>query len=920
MGKAQTKSSRKRRSVRTKSKGIGTSGYSNANDGNHYYESFPIIPGEEHQAETQKNESKIGSIKIFEDPGNPLGNAVDFCVENITALHAKTMELTCASSVDMGSVVKPCQEKSLDQLLGDFFLSDNIETRDENEGGMASTDDRDTENLSSKKSKNGWKKTKNIFKRKIFSLPDNSIEDSDNDDLWNGIADDNDPEVDDIITISIGSEQDTLFGNLGNTATWTTIGDPLPEPYEESLTNDTKVVFDEKKFGDEGVGTEKGIETSDKQCEMFFSASTLLALPSCLRERDSDTDDTLERGDMVIPRDFTKEPSMLTLREDSSPSIKSVRKREISDDIDDEEPKVEFEMILDDSRFGKRKWGKVTPWKKLESLFATSSNSRSSGGKRRRRNSRSRSTRSLSSARSANSVITTNNEKSESTETEVVLNDKIRRKRSFQSKILGLSSRTRSMPVPRTRIPSWKKRVVSGSPEQKNSSNMEDFLITNAEVVSTKDEAKSVESTLAGTEGDSLPCSPSDEESTSEMSTHVDTEAAEIKDLSSTAVMGLHEWSWGVFNMDQKEEEEGHNVADEMSQDAGDERDSATDYTPEDGDTYSSDNDSNHDGWIMNEDQLMTFSEEDHSSAYTSTHSSVASVDEGDNAILKATSERPPLSSKKSGKPKFRAFPKSIRKTFAPKKKRRNLDGFTKDVRVNAESNDVKATDSDSDSDSAAIEAVWQKKETKGSFFSSLASSKKETPPLEDRDDDYTAGSIQENNDARFATSGGAFFKAKQFLRQQSSRKRSNTISSSSTVDSSRSMNTVTNPASASKDIITVVTTSKNENVDAATIDTAPTSVNKSPSSRSTRSHQHEYVPSPLLDENPVYDDDHDDRDSAYDESDSAYDEASVSSSSASTSASTNSQSWARDDDEFQSEGILYAGFDFFMSPGVIRE
>ncbi len=910
MGKAQTKSSRKRRSVRTKSKGIGTSGYSNANDSNHYYESFPIIASEEHQAETQKNEAKIGSIKTFEDPGNPLGNAVDFCVDNITALHAKTMELACASSVDMG------QEKSLDQLLGGLFLS---ETRDENEGGVVSTDYRDVENPNSKRSKIGWKKTKNIFKRKIFSLPDNSIEDSDNDDLWEGIADDIDPEVDDIITISIGSEQDTLFGNLGNTDTWTTIGDPLPKPYEESLTNDTKVVSDEKKFGDEGVGTESGVETSDKRCEMFFSASTLLALPSCLRERNSDTDATLEKGDMVIPRDFKKEPSIHTLQEDSSPSRKSVRKREISDDIDDEEPKIEFEMILDDSHFGKRTWGKVTPWKKLESLFANSNNSRSSGGKRRRRNSRSRSTRSLSSARSANSVTTTNNEKSESTETEVVLNDKIRRKRSFQSKLLGLSSRTRSMPMPRTRIPSWKKRILSGSPEDKNSSNMEDFLsTTNAEDISTKDEAKSVESTLAGTEGDSLPCSPSDEESTGEMSTHVDTE---IKDLSSTAVMGLQEWSWGVFNMDQKEEVD-HNVVDDMSQDAGDEHDSATDYTPQDGDTYSSGNDSNHDGWIMNEDQLMTFSEEDHSSAYTSTHSSVASIDEGDDAILEATIERP-HNSKKSGKPKFRAFPKAIRRTFAPKKKKRSLDGFTKDVRVNAESNDVKATDSDSDS--AAIEAVLQKKETRGSFFSSLASSKKAAPPLEDRDDDYTAGSIQENNDARLATSGGAFFKAKKFLRQQSNRKRSNTISSSSTVDSSRSnmalmgstsVNTVTNPVSASKDIITVVTTSKNENVDAATIDAAPTSVIKSPSSRSPRSHQHEYVPTPLLDPNPVDDDDHDDRDSAFDESDSAYDESSVSSS----SASTNSHSWARDDEEFQSESILYAGFDFFMSPEVIRE
>lgn len=912
MGKAQTKSSRKRRSVRTKSKGIGTSGYSNANDSNHYYESFPIMASEEHDAEIQKNEAKIGSIKSFEDPGNPLGNAVDFCVDNITALHAKTMELT--SSVDMGSVVKPCQEKSLDQLLGDLFLSNKIEARDENEGGEVSANDRDSENPNSKRS---WKKTmkgKNIFKRKKSSLPDNSIEDSDNDDLWSGIADDNDAEVDDIITISIGSEQDTLFGNLGNTATWTTIGDPLPEPYEESLTNHVKVVSDEKKFSDEGVRTEKGVETSDKRCEMFFSASTLLALPSCLREPNSDTDADLEKGDMVIPRDFEKQPSMLSLQQDSS--TKAIRKREIKNDIDDEEPKIEFEMILDDSRFGKRKWGKVTPWKKLESLFATSNSSRSSGGKRRRRNSRSRSTRSLSSARSASSVITSNNEKSDSTETEVVLNDKIRRKRSFQSKLLGLSSRTRSMPIPRTRTPLWKKRVVSGSPEDKNNLNMEDFLTTDAEDVSTKDEGKSVESTLAGTEGDSLPCSPSDEESTDEMSTHIDTETTEIKDLSSTKVMGLQEWSWGVFNMDQKEEED-HDLADEMSQ--GDERDGASDYTPQDGDTYSNGNDSNHDGWIMNEDQLMTFSEEDHSSNYSSTHSSVASIDEGDDAMLEATSERP-SNSKKSGKPKkregLRAFPKSIRKTFAPKKKKKALDGFNKDVRVNAESNDDKA--SDSDNDSAAIEAVLEKKETKGSFFSSLAPSKKASHALEDRDDDYTAGSIQENNDARLATSGGAFFKAKQFLRQQSNRKRSNTISSSNTVDSNRSNmamgTTVTNPVSASKDIITVVTTSKNENIDAATIDTAPTSVIKSPSSR-----QHEYVPSPLLDESPVDDDDHDDdRDSAYDESDSAYDESSVSSSSA--SASTNSRSWARDDDEFQSENILYAGFDFFMSPEVIRE
>eukprot|EP00531_Pseudo-nitzschia_arenysensis_P000659 CAMPEP_0116144646 /NCGR_PEP_ID=MMETSP0329-20121206/16121_1 /TAXON_ID=697910 /ORGANISM="Pseudo-nitzschia arenysensis, Strain B593" /LENGTH=964 /DNA_ID=CAMNT_0003640099 /DNA_START=162 /DNA_END=3056 /DNA_ORIENTATION=- len=964
MGRAQTRPSRKRlSSVRTKSKGAGASGQTNGNDSNQYYESFPVSRSRSNspvQNDNEiKNDAKSGVIEPAEDPGNPLGNAVDFCVDNINALHTKTMELNCVNSVEMGGVVKPCQGKSLDQLFGDLFLYNQNETQEENEGGVKSTDARDLEaqdsfeRSSSKRSRNGWKKTmkistgKNILRSMSTKRKISATEDDDNSLLWNGVADENEPEVDDIITISIESEEDTLFANLGNTATWTTIGDSPPEILEETLTSDSNEISNENTFGDEGVEAKKDDVTSDTRCEMFFSASSLLALSSCLRERTSETDPDIEKGDMVIPRDFEKEESMRSLQEDSSPPTKATSMKTKSysaspgssfNDVDEEEPKVEFEMILDDSRFGKRKWGK---WKKLESLFGTSGNSRCSStstttsstrrGKRRRR-SRSFSGKSMSSAKSVNSIVTTSCEKEDSSEMKVVLNDKVKRKRSLQSKLLGLSSRSRSTPIPKKRIPSWKKkRITSDRQESEHTTNTGDLLTTNDDEKKSSEESEVMKSPVALNEEDDLQCPASKEERKDVISSDNDSNTSSIKDISSTAVMGLQEWSWGVFNLDQKQEddeEEDDRDVDHKSQDTRDDCDSGTDYTPQDGDTFS-----NHDDWIMNEDQLMSFSDDDsrksgHSSDYASTTGSMAYTDEADtDSLIEMTTDSiiphqshsaTQKSSKKVTKRRL-ALPKSIRKTFAPKKKTRSLDGFTKDVGVYPEThNDTRA---DSDSDSTAIEAVLEPKEqSRGTFFPSLSSSKnKAASPLEDRDDGHTTANVRDKNSSssrnggRIASAGGAFFMAKKFLTQQSNKKRQTTImSSASTVDSS-----VTDPAPSTKDIITVVTNSNNNyHIDAATIATASAPVIRSPSrSTSIKNHQQpDYV--------PVDNHDDDDRDSACDESQSVFEESSVSSSSSSSSsssASTSSRSWARDDDDAQSEGFLY-GLDFLLSPEVIRE
>jgi hypothetical protein len=458
---------------------------------------------------------------------------------------------------------------------------------------------------------------------------------------------------------------------------------------------------------------------------------------------------------------------------------------------------------------------------------------------------------------------------------------------------------------------------------------------------------------------ESLQYSESDEEITAAIPKQSDGKIAETKELSSTPAMGrdLHKWSWGVFNRDHRKEkgDDAENLGDIPLFGPMEEYDSATDYTAQDVETYFNDDDINQDGWIMNEDQLASFSEEDdsrktgNSDGYTSTNGSITSCGDFDDECEHGSDEETIDSKSFHGSENlpikmsfknltisregFLALSKSIRKSFTNEKKKRKMPiDVSIDICMDAESCDEKGITANDTS--TTIEAVLLTKAIRPPFFQSFKSLKRSpskksmTIPSEDRDDSCTSNDVRQNrSDGRIASNDTGFSKAKNFWKQQSSsmkppRFRTQTHptkSSSRIVDSTnviKSTGTFVNagpdPALTSNGVVTVEDKPKKKNDVSQSVATTFTS--STMSTIPSKNHLHEYPPDQnrisLLDIHP-YDEDKEDYGDE-NERGSVCEESTASS-------STCSRSWARDDNDTQLEDFFY-GFDLFRSNEVIRE
>jgi len=907
MGKARRKPSPKRptttRAVAAATANAATNNTINSKDDiNNCYESFPIIRSRSRsrsQSRTRSvdatqeeaivmfphspsNQPKAETPDSLEDPGNPVGNAIDFCVNGVNDMRAKSVDLCFLQHTDVCSLSRPFEITNFEQVLEDVWLCNKLagkiettkdilngETPEEDKSGniIENAQDESMKLSSSKRGKHGWKKTLMIVPSKKFlrsmglkrkkSLTkadenNKAVDDDEESLIWNGIMDKTEPgpEGDDVHlkSLSRDSDEDTLFTNLND------VDDDSIDTAgtKESQTQTKTTPGKENDFGDEGPEKQEGAP-DDTSCHFYLASSTLCSnFSSTLQEGTVDKDVIPENGDLVISRNFEAEKQTEKVKSNTrlSPKISIVPSSTThangkKGDVE-EEAKVGFEIILADSRFGHRKWGNKTPWKKLE-VFLTMSGA------------------SLST-------------------------------KSLAGRSLASRKSTRSLPILR------KQRVSDRSRRHKKASSI------------------------------SKPRRSSWKQITARAFNTSDSSAMPVKDQSSTTVMGLHQWSWGVFAKDPKEVKEQEDCDDiddvdstnnpetrasiqvplvgatigDHDHDGYDSTDDCTtdDDTRHDGDAYSQSRDGStigleegsircfedftHDGWIMDEDQLVSFEDDDTRKTCNSysyhTNFSDYSFDENETddsvvdrefreTVIKARSLSRDNETEKSSTPAMtqgkkgvemsntkREFFLSLRKSFSfnKKKGKKGRIDISSDISVNAELCDSNATEADG---ASVIEAVLL---TRGVV-----------PPLK-----VTAS---EHRDESSSTTGG---------RSRGTSRRGVNPSS----ESKQSSSLVTNKGSAftkskkfwkpkhdspspstSKDIITVVTSSSKDCLD-------------------------RYNSVALFDEESHEGDDFDD---------------------SSASSSTNSP-WETDDDDTQSEDNLHFVFEheFYSSHShnVIRE
>jgi hypothetical protein len=882
----------------------------------------------------------------------------------------------------------PFQTTNFEQVLEDVFLCNklarkiettqgilNDETTEEDKSGniIENAQDETMQLYSSKSGKHGWKKTLMIvpskkflrsmsLKRKKSSTTadqNNKVNDDDDEEslVWNGIMDKDEPgiAVDGIHAkaLSRDSDEDTLITDLNDVDTRNTTN------LDDDSIDTTGTMESQKDFGDEGPEKQEGA-TDDPSCNLFFASSTLCSnLSSTLQEGTVDKDDIPEKGDLVIPRNFeTEKPTeKVAINPQRSPKISIVpsstmhsngkKGQKTSHDDAGKETKFEFEMILEDSRFGHRKWRKMTPWKKLESSLAT----RSLAG------------RSLTSRKSTRSLPLLRKQRLQSTGT--AFSDRSRRQKKASS-------------VSKPRLSSWKKMMVASIAEVQHRRSMAQRREIGVSKTRYSGD-KSMESADPSIDSDPLEYSESDEDTTARAVNTSDSSAMPAKDQSSTTVMGLHQWSWGVFAKDPKALKEQEDCDDidnvdstnnpktqdgisvpffgaatgDHDHDGYDSTDDCTteDGTQQDGDSYSQSQDgstigleeggdsyfedSTRDGWIMDEDQLESFEDDDTKKTGDScsyhTNFSYYSFDEEENddsivdrefgeAVMKVKRSRIKLSrdntTEKSSTPAMTQWKKgvevsdtkrefflgkSIRKSFSfnKKKGKKGRINISSDVSVNAESCDSDDIEADG---ASVIEAVLLKKgvvppdsEYRDESSSTTSGRSRGTnirggnPSSASKKNSNSSSSIVNNR-------GSTFTKSKKFWKQQRKPEQAasaamvavTAIGVGSTKSRRRRWNT-RNPLkndipSASKNIITVITAS------------APVA-NRT---KTNKDYLDRFDSVALFDEESHEGDDFDD---------------------SSASSSTNSP-WERDDDDTQSEDNFHYGHEFYSSHShnVIRE
>ncbi len=589
MGKAATGSTQKHQSKASVSR-ISTSSGSETN----YYD-FPIIPTKSRsrspEQSTMRSSDKPAEIPEYSevDPGNPLGNAVDLIVNTVSFV---------TPEIGMGSVLKPyttCQDKDLQKFLEDCLLLDHTGRNSKK------SDDKSTTNVSQtssgKRSKHGWRNNKFILKRK---KSDGSLKDDD--DLWKGIIDKKEGDVDDIITISM-SDDDTLFIDLEEDNTWTTFSSPEDRHQNILAIDISKVVASKEKI----KGTTKG------------------AAPSTSESHHLDEENVKEEA---------KEP----------------------------------ENII------------IAQWQVIEAFFATNNASKENQTEPSPSNATAK-VDIVEETKKEEPESIANEKSSTSNDSEAPESDKTTsRKQKLRSSILALSSRTRSNSShSKNRKLSWKKVKFLKVIRKARSSS--DSIASDEDFVST-DENTIADDKFSGRQdksGESLQNSVSEEGGTDLDSKHSEGQTIETPSQSSTTAAGLPVWTLWFFNMNMNQNEENdEDYKDDSgsqslidSQPFEDTTCSGTDDNTKDSGTILSDNDTNHDSWIMSIDQLASFSGDESrktekSDDSSSTNSSCSSSEFADRYQQN-------MKRKNKSKKGFRRLSETLRRSFSSIKKKNSM-------------------------------------------------------------------------------------------------------------------------------------------------------------------------------------------------------------------------------------------------------
>eukprot|EP00535_Pseudo-nitzschia_heimii_P003435 CAMPEP_0197185000 /NCGR_PEP_ID=MMETSP1423-20130617/11038_1 /TAXON_ID=476441 /ORGANISM="Pseudo-nitzschia heimii, Strain UNC1101" /LENGTH=1116 /DNA_ID=CAMNT_0042635959 /DNA_START=220 /DNA_END=3570 /DNA_ORIENTATION=+ len=858
MGKARSQSSRERLS-----KSLAATATVSSNSGiqenayrknTHYYKSFPMVrrisgrrsgsPSGSVSRSSDRNPNKIFTVGLLrtkkksrefveEDPGNPVGNAVDFCVNNFQSLHTRSLDMSSllSSCPEPKTLLSSCPEFNVDQFLADLFLCNlhlstngndpNGESNDERGSARNGFDGKNQDNPSllsssgySKKGKQHWK-TKSLtiipgkklltsmsLKGKKSSLT-NSLDVSPNGspsdiaDGEHGLGSMGSKEEAKAglglvrkrtkETIQSCDSEDSIFANLaddGNPAMLApqqsknsretsaeVSGLPFPlslrslttasTASDEEETNKKKMtkisINNVGEYGsrdDEGLDQQSFNSDDGNNCQLCFCALPETAEDGTIdpiqgsyaseQGAQHDEQDDVEVKPSKPTIDGTKIPNISIVPqsvqvkrrtkniENTTTSRNINNAHSINEEEEDLEPKMEYEMILDDSRFGGRKWRKITPWKKLfPDTRSTDTSSTSDTHHHKKRMKR----RSLSM-----------DDGSKSTE---IMDPNLRRrnerimKRRLLRSVLQSSVSSKGIKPKRS---SWRKMLVFSVPkrERQTSANPKQG---DSQVKITKQSNEipmipklkaieedcrsgdmSVDTANRTTSTYPLQYSQSYEEETTKSDTGNQTKA---KDPSSTSVMGLHEWSWSVCAMDLRNNHDTEfrddpdsnlltrgSIEDrsfERDKDSWSQHDEACCQKDSEGNYYyhiDEDYSTDHDHWIMDEDELDSYDTR-RTSEYSYKTSSITinaySNDDIDEAIDKEfqavvsgagsysdedtihfESKRQKISNFTHKRRAYfvAALSRSIRKSFYKKKSKASID-ISNDVSVEATEQDA---------------------------------------------------------------------------------------------------------------------------------------------------------------------------------------------------------------------------------------
>jgi len=366
------------------------------------------VVGNSPKEETKTNPNEEDQLV---DPGNPIGNTVNCCVDTFYDCGSQPV------SVTFKTIVQSCNNANLGDVMVDLFLCDHLILTEgtkinskeleaspgKSEGAEHDGDDNDDDNdieseaLSpDKKGKTAWKKTLKIIPgkkllRSISMKRKKEIKTEDEEQKLLVKDQDQDQDGKDLTVAASYDSADTifLFPYLESTQRSTVAPPSSPsQAIPQESTNASKSVRTKEEDNDalneggEKSNTEKSYtEKSEDSLDLFWSSALFNQTwnqDSCAegstghdtRSEGMEPEDgccTMETS--TTDEDFHDgEDKETTAVEKSNKEAQDVIEE---DEEDDDNVRVGLEMILDESSVKRKKW-KMAPWKKVEGIHRTS--------------------------------------------------------------------------------------------------------------------------------------------------------------------------------------------------------------------------------------------------------------------------------------------------------------------------------------------------------------------------------------------------------------------------------------------------------------------------------------------------------------------------------------------------------------------